>query len=137
MRKRLLVLLASPIVLLAAAPCLARCLGYEPNRITLTGQIVHKRLPGPPNYRSVAHGDRPESVYFVALDQPVCVSADPTSSRNTRSYAGITEIQLLISPVEGSTAVGKRMRISGTLSSAQSGYHRTPVLLTVKEMNPA
>jgi len=137
MRKHLPVLLATVTALAVASPCFARCLSYEPKRVTLTGEVVHRKLPGPPNYRSVVRGDRPESVYFVVLDQPVCVSADPTSRRNSRSHAGITEIQLLISPVEGSSAAGKRKRISGTLSSAQSGYHRTPVLLTVKEMNPA
>lgn len=136
MRRYLLVLLATALALGVASPCLARCLGYEPKAVSLTGEVVHRKLPGPPNYRSVVRGDRPESVYFLVLDQPVCVSGDP-SSRNTRSHAGITEIQLLISPVEGSSAAGKRKRISGTLSSAQSGYHRTPVLLTVKQMKPA
>ena len=46
-------------------------------------------------------------------------------------------VQLIISAVKGSAAVGKRMRVSGTLSGAQSAHHRTPVLLTVKEMTPS
>ncbi len=96
-----------------------------------------RKLPGPPNYRSVARGDRPETVYFVKLDEAVCISGDPTSRRNSKSHVGIEEVQLIISAVKASAAVGKKMRVTGTLSGAQSGHHRTPVLLTVKGMRAA
>lgn len=115
----------------------ARCLAYEPTSVTLTGEIEMRKLPGPPNYRSVARGDRPETVYFVKLDKAVCVSGDPTSRLKSKSHAGIEEVQLILSAVKGSAAVGKRMRVTGTLSGAQSAHHRTPVLLTVKAMRPS
>jgi hypothetical protein len=125
------------IALFAASEAAARCLAYEPSRVALTGELEMRKLPGPPNYRSVARGDRPENVYFVKLDAPVCVSGDPTSRLNSRSLAGVAEVQLIVSAVKGSSAVGKHMKIYGTLSGAQSGAHRTPVLLTVKEMREA
>jgi len=121
---------------LVASSASGRCLSYEPRPVTLTGEIEMRKLPGPPNYRSVARGDRPENVYFVRLENPVCVSADPTSRINSKSHAGIEEVQLIVSAVEGSSAVGRQMRLSGTLSSAKTAHHRTPVLLTVKEMKP-
>jgi hypothetical protein len=137
MRTRSLSLLIVPLLVFAASNAGARCLSYEPKRVTLTGEIEMRKLPGPPNYRSVARGDRPENVYFVKLEQAVCVSGDPSSRLNSRSHAGIEEIQLIVSAVKGSAAVGKRMRISGSLSGAQSAHHRTPVLLIVKEMAPS
>ena len=115
----------------------ARCLAYEPRSVTLTGEIEMRKLPGPPNYRSVARGDRPENVYFVKLEEAICVSGDPTSRLNSKSHAGVEEVQLILSAVKGSAAVGKKMRLSGTLSGAQSAHHRTPVLLTVKGMLPS
>jgi hypothetical protein len=124
-------------LILFSASAGARCLGYEPKSVTLTGEIEMRKLPGPPNYRSVARGDRPETVYFVKLDSPVCVSGDPTSRLNSKSHAGVEEVQLILSAVKGSAAVGKRMRVTGTLSGAQSAHHRTPVLLTVKAMRPS
>jgi hypothetical protein len=114
----------------------ARCLAYEPKSITLTGEIEMRKLPGPPNYRSVARGDRPETVYFLKLEEDVCVSGDPTSRLNSKSHVGVGEVQLILSAVKGSAAVGKKMRVTGTLSGAQNAHHRTPVLLTVKAMRP-
>jgi len=137
MRMRAHGFLIAPFLLLVAGEAGARCLAYEPANVTLTGEIEMRKLPGPPNYSSVARGDRPENVYFVVLEKPVCVSADPTSRRNTRSHAGVEEVQLVISAVDASAAVGKRMRLSGKLSGAQSGHHRTPVVITVKEMTLA
>jgi len=135
MRSRTSALLAVPLLLAAfSGDAAARCLAYEPARVTLTGEIEMRKLPGPPNYRSVARGDRPENVYFVKLEAPICVSGDPTSRLNSRSHAGLEEVQLIVSAVEGSAAAGRRVRISGTLSGGQGGAHRTPVLLTVKEL---
>ena len=35
------------------------CVAYEPNGVQLTGRIVTKVFPGPPNYESVKEGDEP------------------------------------------------------------------------------
>lgn len=136
MRMRSIALSIVSLVVLSASAD-ARCLAYEPKSVTLTGEIEMRKLPGPPNYRSVARGDRPETVYFLKLAEVVCVSGDPTRRLNSKSHAGIGEIQLILSAVKGSAAVGKEMRVTGTLSGAQSAHHRTPVLLTVKAMRPS
>ncbi len=39
----------------------SQCLSYEPNIVTLSGTLVRKTFPGPPNYESVKKGDKPES----------------------------------------------------------------------------
>jgi len=109
----------------------ARCLAYEPTRVTLEGTLTSRSLPGPPNYVSIARGDHPETIFLVTLDQPICVSADPSSRMNARSHAGITEVQLAPNSQRPRRFVDKRVRVSGSLFGAQSRHHRTPVVLNV------
>lgn len=51
------------------------CLSYEPSVVQLTGTIIRKTFPGPPNYTNVKHGDSPERAWFLVLKQPICVQA--------------------------------------------------------------
>jgi len=122
---------------LGAADAAGRCYTYEPKQVTLVGTLVARTLPGPPNYVSVARGDLPESVLFLRLEEPICVSADPLSLRNSKGHAGITELQLVSIQREARKLLGKRVRITGSLSEAQGGQHRTPVLLAVRGLRPA
>ena len=121
---------------LAAAPSAARarCLHYEPAQVNLEGTLTSKRFPGPPNYVSIARGDHPESVLILTLDKPACVSADPQSRTNSRSHAGITEVQLAVDGQSHRTLVGRHVRATGSLTARSSRHHRTPVVLTVKAM---
>jgi hypothetical protein len=41
---------------------LSPCLSYEPAVVTLSGTLVRKTFPGPPNYKSVKKGDKPEKL---------------------------------------------------------------------------
>lgn len=122
---------------LGAADAAGRCQAYEPKQVTLVGTLVARMLPGPPNYVSVARGDLPESVFFLRLEEPICVSADPLSLRNSKGHAGITELQLVSTQREARRLLGKRVRVTGSLTGARSGQHRTPVLLTVRGLRPA
>ena len=51
----------------------SECLSYEPSVVTLSGTLVRKTFPGPPNYDSVKKGDKPETVWFLDLREDVCV----------------------------------------------------------------
>jgi hypothetical protein len=119
---------------LGVADSAARCLTYEPARVTLVGVLTSRTLPGPPNYRSIAQGDYPETVFFLELNEPICVSGDPSSRRNRSSHSRVTEVQLLIPDVPPRRFVDKQVRASGSLFGAHMSYHRTPVLLTVVEL---
>ena len=112
----------------------ARCLAQDPASVNLSGVIEKRTLPGPPNYISVGRGDRPETVYFIDLDEPICVSGNPASRRNSKSHAGVEEIQLTGEPGRAKTAVGKHVRITGKLSTAQTANDRTPVVVSVREL---
>lgn len=119
---------------LGASGAAGRCLSYEPAAVTLEGTVVSRTLPGPPNYRRIAQGDYPETVYFLELKEPVCVSGDPSSRSNRRSESGIAEMQLFARDLDLSRFLDKEVRASGSLVRAHMPYHRTPVVLTVSRV---
>jgi hypothetical protein len=45
-------------------------LHYEPTVVKLSGTIIKKTYPGPPNYESIKNGDAREDGIFLKLDQP-------------------------------------------------------------------
>ena len=118
-------------------PAVARCLRYEPATVSLVGELSSKLVPGPPSYTSLARGDIPETIFILHLAEPVCVSGDPASQRNSESHTGISEVQLSVPQERVRALVGKKVRASGNLFSAQTGHHRTPVVLRVTKVNPA
>jgi hypothetical protein len=116
------------------SPAAARCLTYEPTTVTLIGELTSKTVPGPPNYVSIARGDLPEKIFILELAEPVCVSADPSSRQNSKSHAGVDEVQLSVPAEKARAYVGRRVRASGALFGARTGHHRTPVLLRVAKL---
>ena len=108
----------------------ARCLRFEPATVTLTGTLSERVMPGPPNYYHIARGDIPEKVLFLELDEPICVTGDPMLLRNTNTIAGIEEVQVRIDRSWRRSLIGKRTRATGSLFTAHSLAHRTPVVLT-------
>lgn len=131
MRAALALALLSTLAPLSAT---ARCLAQEPSVVSLDGVLRSSLLPGPPDYASIARGDYPESVLILTLDRPICVSGDPSSSRNSQSHAGLLEVQLVVAREEALPLVGKRVRASGTLFGAHTKHHRTPVVLQVRSI---
>jgi hypothetical protein len=122
------------LLTLAPLSATARCLAQEPSVVSLDGELRASLLPGPPNYVSIARGDYPESVLILTLDRAVCVSGDPSSSRNSQSHAGLLEVQLVVSQDQVRSLIGKRVRASGTLFGAHSERHRTPIVLQVRSI---
>lgn len=125
------------LALLAAHLCVAKgrekWLEYEPRIVTLTGKIVSKIFPGPPNYEDFKKGDKPERVFLLILDSPISVRAKPSNptlyptERNVREvqlwgYHPQTYKQLL-------QMVGKRVVVTGRLSHSTTGHHRTRILM--------
>ncbi|MBI5888124.1 MAG: hypothetical protein HZB82_05355 [Deltaproteobacteria bacterium] len=41
------------------------CLSYWPAKVRLTGTIVEKTFPGPPEFESIEKGDRPETRWIL------------------------------------------------------------------------
>lgn len=121
-------------LLLAPSPGTARCLYFSPTVVTLVGEVSTKRVPGPPGYHSLRQGDLPETIVLLELDEPICVYADPGSSKNVKTHRNISEIQLIVPIAKLENRIGERIRFTGKLSSAHSGHHRTPVVLYVDSL---
>ena len=133
--KALIIAIAASLGLgLGVADSAARCLSYEPAEVTLVGTLTSRYLPGPPNYDSITRGDRPETVFILTLEEPICVSGDPSSRLNSKSHSRVTEVQVVARSVDPKRFVNKRVRVSGSFFGARTRNHRTPIVLTVASL---
>jgi hypothetical protein len=106
------------------------CLSYA-RPVQLSGSLVRRTFPGPPNYQSVAAGDLPEIYWLVQLDKPICVDRDADDPMNGPT-AGVTAVQLVLTPEQYNiygNLVGHHLSVEGRLFSAFTGHHHTPVLM--------
>jgi hypothetical protein len=118
------------LLLLTMPPALdQKCASYEPDQVVLKGTIRRHTFPGPPNYESVAKGDRAERVWLLHLAQPICVSANSESEKET----GVSDVQMVVEKYD-KTLVGRKVVATGTLFHWQTGHHHTKVLLKVRSI---
>jgi hypothetical protein len=114
------------------------CQLYEPSLVQLTGTIIRRTFPGPPNYESVERGDKPEVVWLLVLVQPICMEKDGTDPDLNPAQKGIRKIQLVFGDATSyetqKELLGKKVVAKGTLFGAHTGHHHTPVLLTVNTL---
>lgn len=120
------------------------CLSYEPTVVKLTGVVISRTFPGPPEYESIRKGDEPESYWLLALPRPVCVNqaADSAGYPFNLARKNIRWIQLVFNSEKGYDSIqevydayrpllGKRILATGTLYGRQTPQHKTRVLLWV------
>jgi hypothetical protein len=117
------------------------CLSYEPSVVQLTGTIIRKTFPGPPNYESVERGDKPEVAWLLVLSQPICMEQDRKDPDLNPAQMDIRKIQLVFRDATAyqtqKELIGKKVLASGTLFGAHTGHHHTPILLTVNTLAKA
>jgi hypothetical protein len=121
----------------AAVSAAEACLSYT-NRIGLTGRLVQRTYPGPPNYESVARGDRPEKVWLLVLAEPVCMAQDKTDRDGmSPAIARIAEVQLSATQRDlGGTKPGRTLHVTGKAFAAHTGHHHTPIVLDDVRVEP-
>jgi len=108
--------------------------------VKVSGTLIQKTFPGPPNYESVRKGDKAEVDWLVELRSPVCVTEDKADPDLNPSQDRIHELQLVLSPEafkDYRNLMGRDVVAQGTLFGAHTGHHHTPVLLTVSSIKPA
>ncbi len=135
---------SSFIILVAAgAQPLARpgvvdsCYHYRPAPVSLTGRLIQRTLPGPPNYQSFARGDRPQVVDLLILDAPICTIPDYKDSPNTDAFQGQDTIQVRRAEStwrEVRRLSGQHVVVKGTLAEWALGPDRTPVVIDPTEV---
>lgn len=113
-----------PFALLAALASIemphaaeVQCLPLDAH-VTLSGFIVEGRFPGPPNYESIANGDADLVASFLQIPDALCLSDYEVPT---------TLIQLACADAD--LPEGEVVSVRGSLFSAHTGYHRSPVLL--------
>lgn len=114
----------------------AACLSYEPDVVSVRGIIREKDFPGPPNYESIARGDRRETSWILALDKAVCVTGKGGDALDEREE-NVSEMQLVLDSAGYAKYRGLLMKpvvVRGTLFHAHTGHHHTRVLLTVLDI---
>jgi hypothetical protein len=121
----------------AAAASAQSCLSYEPTEVRVSGTISKQVVPGPPNYESVRKGDKPETIWILTLDKPVCVTGNTDDVNEPEQ--NVTDLQLLLKQDQFAQLrrmTGRKVHAaaSGTLFHGHTAHHRTKVLLDVKEI---
>ena len=115
-----------------AAHAAAQCLPLDESVVTLTGQVILRTYPGPPNYEDIRRGDRPETQLILMLPKPICAEGRGIRGIPLR-IDDVVEITLVPSDaVPRIQAVGKVFTVSGTLFEAHTAHHRTKLLLTLQ-----
>jgi hypothetical protein len=134
------------ILIAVGAPGLARpgvadsCYHYRPAPVSLTGRLIRRTLPGPPNYQSIARGDRPQVADLLILDAPICTIPDYKDSPNTDAFQGQDTLQVRRAEStwrDVGRLTGRRVVVAGTLSEWALGPDRTPVVIDPTEVRPA
>ena len=114
----------------------ASCLHYDGEPLTLTGTMSLQTFYGPPNYGESPDTDSRETQAILVLSKPICVDAQP----NDWDAAEKGQLRVTLVPPAGvdfRRYKGKKVTLSGTLFHAQTGHHRTPVLMQVQAIESA
>lgn len=114
-------------------------LEYEPVPVTLTGVIWTADFPGPPNYEDIKKGDVAEHHSFLRLRNPVTVKGNPNELANSETETNITDISIQMNSKTEQALLelskSKTVVVSGTLFHAQTGHHRSLVLMDGTTIN--
>src|SRR3989442_5714967 len=140
-------LISSAVIFIAAGPHPAArpgvadsCYHYRPASVSLTGRLIQRTLPGPPNYQSIARGDRPQVVDLLILEAPICTIPDYKDSPNTDAFQGQDTVQVRRAEAtwrEVRRLSGRRVVVTGTLAEWALGPDRTPVVIDPTAVRPA
>jgi hypothetical protein len=117
------------------------CYRYAPATVELTGRLIQRTLPGPPNYQSIARGDRPQVVDLLILDAPICTVADDhRDSPNSDAFQGQDTVQVRRAETtwrDVRRLTGQHVTVTGTLAEWALGKDHTPVLIDPTEVRAA
>jgi hypothetical protein len=109
-----------------AADAASQCLPLDESVVTLTGRVILRPYPGPPNYEDINRGDRAETQLILILPKPICAvgpGVTGTSEKRLR-IDDVAEIALVPSDaVPRIRAIGKVFTVSGQFVR---GTHGTP-----------
>ena len=121
----------------AVGAAVTPCYPDEPAVVTLAGTLKEETFPGPPNFESVATGDKPEKVFVLVYSPHICTSG--SSYKDTMDEAQpdveMTELVFLGDSYKLYDILrpylGKQVQCKGQLFDAENAEHHTPVLIQI------
>lgn len=115
----------------------ADCHAFETETVTLTGTLYPDTFPGPPNYEDVTQGDEAEVGFYLALPQPLCMTANDefeVSSDQRLDYLQLILDQKGYDQLRPYLLSEGHITLKGTITGALTGHHHTPLLLQQVEL---
>jgi hypothetical protein len=103
------------------------CPSYAGREWELTGHLINRIYPGPPDYESVTSGDQPIVRWYLQLAWPACFD----------EYRYQTRFQLALKPEEVdrySQFLGKQISVKGTLAQGVPGRDTTSLVVNVSSL---
>jgi Domain of unknown function (DUF4431) len=91
--------------------------------VTISGELTVQLFAGSPNYESIAGGDAEEKALILELPRRLCAEDGGTFDRIHLSSHTPAVLNAL------NAAVGRRVRVRGEASKAETGHHHAPVVL--------
>jgi hypothetical protein len=126
--KLLLFIFICTASIVAADAQTAKCLNYEPEKVSLRGQLLRKSVVNASNQK--------ETIWTIKLGAPVCVKADAENEFNVAA-ARVSDVQLVLSSEQFKkyrTNLNRKIEAGGTLFGAHTQHHFTNVLMIVEEI---
>lgn len=114
------------------------CYADEPAVVTLTGILREETYAGPPNFESVAKGDKAEKIFVLVFTPHICTSGSTYEDSTDAPNADVekTELVFLGDSVELYKILrpylGKKVQCKGQLFDADNAEHHTPVLIQIE-----
>jgi len=105
------------------------CPSCDGDEIEVSGVVIKETFPGPPNYKSIENGDKPETYWFILLEDSICFSPD---DEFLSEEVVINKLQLVQSNYN--FIEGKKYIIKGITFPRHTGHHHSAVLLEVKSI---
>jgi len=124
---------------LGLVACMARtpAVRYEPAVVTLSGTLMEVHRWGPPTFGEDSTRDESVRLLVLSLGSAISVVGDSADPVNSESIPLVTQVQLALA--EGmriDSLLGRRVRLTGTLSRAVTGHHFFPVIMAVQAILP-
>ena len=103
-----------------------RCQHYWPRHVAIVGTLQRELKFGPPTYGENPATDQKYSVPILRLSHPISMCADAVGD----AMAGVTEIQIQLTPARASQLYDQRIQVFGTIGPAGMAHDFTQVILT-------
>jgi hypothetical protein len=129
--------LVAAVALLAGpwpgAPASAACI-QEGEAVDLYGTITREAFPGPPNYRSIEHGDAADIAFIITSETPYDICATDPKTGAPRPIGQVLRFQLFRSPdlmLSQLPVVFARGHVRGTITVGLTGPYHTAAAVEV------